>query len=68
MLSLLHRNKEAREYAIKVITEDKALEQFGTEEVKQKVENLPATCGGEQNKIYDLHDHDPFCTTTGLLA
>jgi hypothetical protein len=40
-----------------------ALEQFAVEEVKQKIKSLRATCGGGQNKMRDLQDHDPFCTT-----
>jgi hypothetical protein len=64
MLSILNRNKEARENAIKVIIEEMALEQFGIEEVRQKMKSLLPTCGGGQNKIQDLQAHYRFCTTT----
>jgi hypothetical protein len=62
--SILYRKYEAQENATKVITEDMALEQFGDDEVKQTVKRLLATCGGGQNKIHDLRDHDPFCAAS----
>lgn len=41
---------------IKVIIEDKVLEQFGVEKVKQKIKSLREICGGRQNKMRDLYD------------
>jgi hypothetical protein len=49
--STLYRDKEARENSIKLIVEDMALQQFGAEEVKQKIKSLRSTWGGEQHKI-----------------
>jgi hypothetical protein len=63
-----YRNKEAQENIIEVIIEYMALEQFGAEEVKQKMKSLRSICGGGQNKIQDLHDHDPICTSRCLCV
>lgn len=69
MHSILYRNKQDRKNVIKVIIEDKVLEQFGVEKVKQKIKSLRKICGAGNMRRETKQDarfvrSDPFSTAT----